>query len=248
MPLAGVLVQYSGWSSVFYVYGERSKTECQLQILVNSLFFLPHVLSTMYCAFISTLSTYLFSVVNTFSLLHSSCYIVPLLDGYTVPLLHDSSIRLFFLHGSCYIVPLLDSSYYTVPLLDGSHYSVSLSDCSRYIVPVMLLNCSSVIQFLLYCSSVGPFLLHCSFVRWFPLHGSSISLFPLHGFCYTVPLLDFCYTDPLLDSSCYTVRQLLVPLLDSFCFLCWTVSVTLFLCSTISALGFLLYFLLLYCI
>lgn len=22
MPLAGVLVQYSGWSSVFYVYGE----------------------------------------------------------------------------------------------------------------------------------------------------------------------------------------------------------------------------------
>lgn len=25
MPLAGVLVQYSGWSSVFYVYGEGLK-------------------------------------------------------------------------------------------------------------------------------------------------------------------------------------------------------------------------------
>lgn len=24
MPLAGILVQYSGWSSVFYVYGERA--------------------------------------------------------------------------------------------------------------------------------------------------------------------------------------------------------------------------------
>lgn len=26
MPLAGVLVQYSGWSSVFYVYGEGPRT------------------------------------------------------------------------------------------------------------------------------------------------------------------------------------------------------------------------------
>ena len=26
MPLAGILVQYSGWSSVFYVYGKRLLT------------------------------------------------------------------------------------------------------------------------------------------------------------------------------------------------------------------------------
>lgn len=35
MPLAGILVQYSGWSSVFYVYGERTDEALYLVCLMH---------------------------------------------------------------------------------------------------------------------------------------------------------------------------------------------------------------------
>lgn len=36
MPLAGILVQYSGWSSVFYVYGRGLKNDVGFVVSTNS--------------------------------------------------------------------------------------------------------------------------------------------------------------------------------------------------------------------
>lgn len=49
MPLAGILVQYSGWSSVFYVYGKESLSTMSTAASGLSLFLFCACLSTFAC-------------------------------------------------------------------------------------------------------------------------------------------------------------------------------------------------------